>query len=410
MATALQDKYDQRASVWSTMEEIKARGFTDAANREAWDKAEGEYDQLTNTIEEMEFEAKAGRKYDEAHAKLDRKAHEDPNSPEAEYHRAFTSFVRNGMLDMDPADRALMAQHSATIQNAQGTGTTAGGYTIPALFRDTIIETLKYYGPMIGEAELLVTDSGQNYPWPTNDDTANMGAILAENTQITAQDLTFGQGSLDAYMYTSKLVLVSLQLLQDSALDLDVFLPRKLAQRLGRVYNNHYTVGNGTGQPDGIMTSATSAATGTGSFASTGGIAYTNLVDVVESIDPAYAAEGNLKWMMHQSVRKAIRKLVDGQQRPIWEPSVQAGTPDLLLGYPVRVNNDMATLAASSKSLGFGNIRASYVARLVRDVQLMRLTERYADYLQVGFFAFQRADGTLQDSSAFKVFTTTSTA
>jgi len=102
--------------------------------------------------------------------------------------------------------------------------------------------------------------------------------------------------------------------------------------------------------------------------------------------------------------------VLDSQNRPIWEPSVQAGAPDTLLGYPVRINNDMPTLATSSKSVLFGNIRQAYVARIVNELTTLRLTERYADFLQVGFLGFERADGTMQDANAVRVFQTTATA
>ena len=109
-------------------------------------------------------------------------------------------------------------------------------------------------------------------------------------------------------------------------------------------------------------------------------------------------------------MRKALRKLKDGQNRPLWEPSLQAGVADQIAGYGYVINNDMPTLAAGSKSLLFGNIEQAYVIRLVTELQTMRLTERYADFLQVGFLSFQRADGTMQDSAAVRVFQTTATA
>ncbi|GAC1532515.1 MAG: phage major capsid protein [Marmoricola sp.] len=420
MANALQDLYDKRANVWSQMEAIKDRGFKDAEDRKAWDVAERELDVLTDSIEEQETTAKAARRFDNAQAQRQESA--PRNEADRAYSRAFASYVRNGVQDMDTDDRkALQAGFDGSIKNALGIGSgAAGGYTVPPEFRDKIIETQKYYGPMINEAEIIYTDSGAPMTWATNDDTSNMGALLAENSQISQQDATFAQGSLSAYVFTSKLVLASLQLLQDRPDVVDAWLPKKLGQRVGRILNNQWTIGAGGGSaPQGIVTGTSVAVTGSGSFASTGGISYNNLVDIVESLDPAYGnssqttGEGSapgLNWMMNQSVRKAIRKLTDSQGHPLWEPSVKAGLADLLLGYPVLINNDMATLATSSKSLGFGNISEAYVIRIVRDLQVVRLTERYADYLQVGFFAFERADGTVQDPNAFKLFQTTATA
>lgn len=409
----IQQLREQRANVWEQMRAIvdgaeRAGRDLTAEEAQSYDRAEADLDDLTARIERGErHDARlrlGGGRGDVAPAQ---------DRDDDEYGRVFGSFLRGGLMGLDPEGQALMQrqfQADSAIRNAAGVGTgSAGGYLVPPAFRDTLIETAKDFGVMLREAEPMETTTGANIPWPTADDTGNVGAILAENTQVSEQDVTIGTASLDAYMYTSKLVRVSFQLLQDRP-DFDSWLARKLGERIGRIWSQHFTTGDGSSKPDGIVTSATVGVTGTGSFASTGGIAYDNLVDLTEALDPAYQGGAGLKWMMHQSVRKAARKLKDTTGRPIWEPSTQAGIPDTLLGFPLVINNDMATLAASSKSLGFGNIRQAYVARTVAGIQLLRLQERYADYLQVGFLAFARADGTLQDANAFKVFATTATA
>ena len=408
---------EQRANTWEQMKallsaaETAGRDFT-AEEKQTYDRMESELDSLGDRIERIE--KAAGR--DEAFNRVDRRGVVPADDlggvvEDAEYDRICDSFLRNGVNDMDPEDRAFMRAKFSTIENAAGVGSgAAGGYTVPPGFRDKFVETLKYYGPMLRVAEVIQTDSGANFQWPTNDDTANVGALLAENTQVTEQDVTFGTASLDSYMYTSKLVRVALQLLQDNAIDMNTWLPRKLGERVGRILNQHFTTGTGTGQPDGIVTSATVGVTGTGSLATTGGISYDNIVDLIEALDPAYGGQDGLQFMFHQSVRKALRKLKDSQGRPLWEPSLQAGVADQFAGYSYVINNDMATLATNSKSLLFGAIDQAYVIRLVTGLQTMRLTERYADFLQVGFLAFQRADGTLQDANAVRTFQTTATA
>lgn len=415
----LQQLRDQRASAWEQM-----KGYIDAAEKDGWtadltasyDAAEKDYDRLEADIDRMErFENKAAENSRVDRAGVVGPVNETANEDEGDgdYSRIFRAFLRDGINDMSTEDRKVMQsafRQDSDIKNAAGVGTgSAGGYAVPTAFRDIFVETLKWYGPMLQEAEVITTETGANLPWPTNDDTGNVGAILGENTQVSEQDITLGTASLDAYMYTSKLVRASLQLLNDRP-DFDTWLARKLGERIGRILNQHFTTGTGTAQPDGIVTSATVGVTGTGSFASTGGISYDNVVDLTEALDPAYGSAQGLKFMGHQSVRKAFRKLKDSQSRPLWEPSVQAGIPDTILGYEFVLNNDMPTLAQSSKSLLFGNIRQAYVIRQVQGLSTLRLTERYADYLQVGFLAFQRADGTLQDGNAVRVFQTTATA
>jgi HK97 family phage major capsid protein len=414
--TDTQTLLDRRANVWSQLQEIESRprqdGLMTVENATAWDQLDAEYERLTAQIERDARHTQRA----EALTRVDRTGvtppaaigGDDPEHPRAlAYAEAFNAYIRNQPLTGEQT-RALQGGMTE-IKNAQGVGTgSAGGYLVPPEFRNALIEQVTFVAAMRQYAEVITTDSGANLPWPTVDDTGQEGAILGENTQITEQDVTFGQASLDAYMYTSKLVRVSFQLLNDNAFNLNAWLPRALGARIGRIQNRHFTVGTGTAQPDGIITSATVGVTGTGSFA-TSSVSYDNLVDLVDSIDPSYI-NSNSRFMMNQATRKVIRKLKDTQSRPLWEPSLQVGTPDLLLGYPVALNNYMATPAVNAKAILFGDINAAYVIRDVSDLAVMRLTERYADFLQVGFFAFQRSDGTLQNASAAKVFQMTASA
>lgn len=421
----LQELREQRANIWSQMTEIMERSSGAPAGEDAaaYDRAETDLDDLGTRIERAERHADAEARM----AAVDRRgvvAPADAGSADAgngqteqerAYASAFSRFVRSvgGTNSLSDEDRRLIQGGFVAgeqFKNAAGVGTgAAGGFTVPPAFRDKIVQALLAYGPMLQLAETFDTDTGVNIPWPTNDDTANEGAILGENTQITEQDVTLGTNALDAYMYTSKLVRVSYQLMQDRP-DFDTWLAGRLGERLARVYNRHFTVGTGTAQPDGIVTSATVGITGSGSLASTGGFTYDNLIDLIESMDDAYLQSLNARFMMHQTVRKALRKIKDTTGMPIWQPGLQAGTPDSLLGYPTSINNHMPALATGSKSLLFGDIREAYVIRLVRQNELVRLNERYADFLQVGFFAFGRTDGTLQNSAAVRVMQTTATA
>ena len=398
----------ERANIWEQMKAIM-----DGAEREGRSLTGEEtqtYDRLEKDLDTKGDEitrAEAHAKREEAFNRVDRSGVVPPadsgdqgDEPEKGYTEAFARYMRNGISALDHSDqKVLRAGWVEGPQNAGGVGTgAAGGYTVPPAFRQKIVEQMTFVAAMRQLAEVISTDTGANLPWPTVDDTSNEGAILAENTQVTEQDVTFGQASLDAYMYTSKLVRLSLQLLNDNAFGLETWLARALGARIGRVQNRHFTVGTGTGQPDGIITSASVGVTA----AAVAAITYDELVDLTDSLDPAYLSTGNARFMMSQAARKVLRKLKDSQNRPLWEPSLQAGTPDTLMGYGLSLNNYMSAPAAGVKSIGFGDIREAYVIRDVSDFALLRLSERYADYLQVGFLGFQRSDGTLQNASAFK--------
>jgi HK97 family phage major capsid protein len=117
----------------------------------------------------------------------------------------------------------------------------------------------------------------------------------------------------------------------------------------------------------------------------------------MHSVDPEYRALPGCGWMMPDAMLKTMRKLVDGESRPLWQPGLVAGEPDTILGKPYFINQSMASPAAGAKTLLFGNL-ASYFVRDVMDVMVLRLVERYAEYGQVGFLAFSRHDGDLLDA------------
>jgi len=409
---------EQRANVWSQMQEIYDQAEREgrdlsAEETEKYDRAEQDLDNLEAQIARAEKHHARAAAYDAVDrtgvvppARVSDEDSDDGNPVNSErYEKAFRAFLRGGTADLDREDKNILRAgwvDGKELRNAQGVATgAAGGYTVPAAFRQKIVETMKAIGAVRAVAEVITTDTGANLPWPTVDDTANVGAILAENTQVTEQDVTFGQASLDAYVYTSKLVRVSLQLLNDSAFDLDAWLARTLATRIARIQNQHFTTGTGTAQPDGLVTSGTVGKQGTTGQTTT--VIYDDLIDVIDAIDPAYQG-GELAWMMSQAARKVIRKLKDSQNRPLWEPSVQAGVPDSLLGYRLVLNNDMPAPAASAQSIAFGDFREGYVIRDVNDFTLLRLEERYADYLQVGFLGFQRSDGTAQNTASYRLY------
>lgn len=416
----LRERCESRANMFEQMKDILERTDNDPQGQdlETYNRLDEALDREDAAIERAEKNEARDKSYNA----VDRKGVVPPGDGDGEpqsedeeaYRNAWSKFLREGPQDMEPEERKILNTRRANLpKNAAGVGTgSAGGYAVPPAFRDAFVQVMKAYGPMLNEAEILETESGANMPWPTNDDTGNVGAILAENTQVTEQDVTLGTNSLDAYMYTSKLVRASFQLMQDMP-NFENWLMGRLGERVGRILNAHFTTGTGTAQPNGIVTGGTVGVTGAGSFATTGVLGSGKgdvLIDLVEALDPAYGASNNLKWMGHQQVRKAVRKLQDSQGRYMWEISLQNGVPDSLLGYPFLVNNDMAVPAASSKSLLFGDIRAAYVARIVRELLTLRLTERYADFLQVGFLAFERADGEVQNTNAYRVFQTSVTA
>jgi len=266
----------------------------------------------------------------------------------------------------------------------------AGAFTIPEGFVNMLEQQMLYFGPMLQAASIMRTDSGNPLPWPHVNDTSNTGEIVGESASIgSSVDPSFGQTVFSAYKFSSKLVLVPVELTEDANFDIPSLLGELLGERLGRIINTRCTTGTGAAQPTGVVTTATAGVT-TGA---SGAIIVDELYDLQHALDVAYRSRPGVAWMSHDLIVKALRKLQDNEWRKYWEPSLLTSVPDRLLGSPFFTNNDMASaLATTNITLLYGDF-GNYKIRQVRQIRLRRLVERYADTDQEGFVAFMRLDG-----------------
>ncbi|CAB4192388.1 COG4653 Predicted phage phi-C31 gp36 major capsid-like protein [uncultured Caudovirales phage] len=303
------------------------------------------------------------------------------------------------LRSLDPRDIEAWEKRAA---NGVGSGA-IGLYTAPDSPMGALERAMLAFGGMRQVSTVYRTASGTDMPFPTNNDTGNKGAILAENTQVSEVDPTFGQLVLNSYKYSSKLVLIARELLQDSAVNIPELIGQILGERIGRIQNDHFTTGDNSSKPNGVVTAATSASVTTASALV---ISYDNLVDLVHALDPAYRM--NARFMFSDAALKVIKKIKVAQYSgdtvgaPLWIPGLAGMLGDTIMGYPYTVNQSVAVPAASAKAVLFGDF-SKYLIRDVSDVRLVRMEERYADYDQVGFTAFVRSDADLLDAGTHPV-------
>lgn len=340
----------------------------------------------------------------EAHQRmLDERANppaNDPAKPKNEVQKGVEIFLRKSFKDMSPEEVGAVRNTMSTTTGSQG------GYTVQTEIALAFIDALKDFGGMRRVASQQTTEKGSDMSFPTTDGTAEIGEIVAQNVQATSSDASFGTVPVNTFKFGSKIITVPIELLQDSAIDVVALVNKRLRDRIGRIQNLKFTTGSGTGEPVGLVVAASVGKTG--ATGQTVTITYDDLVDLSESVDEAYLTEGDLSWMFSQTLRRAVRKIKDTAGRPIWTPSYDAGmakgTPDLLLGYPVNMNNDMPAPAANAVSLSFGQHRR-YQVRDAMDVTLFRFDDSaYMSKGQVGFLAWSRAGGNLLDTAAVKTY------
>lgn len=278
--------------------------------------------------------------------------------------------------------------------------TTAGGYLISAEMNRSLEEARLFFGPMLQLATTIRTETGANLPFPTFNGTATKGRILGINTQVTATDPAFATMVLGAFKYSSDMVLVPEELIQDSGVPLSDFLGRALGERIGRILNEHFTTGTGTTLPYGVVVQATAVNLGTGTAAGFGsssdGTAYRNILKILHGVDIAYRSGGDkVGWMMNDATLQVLAGFTDTTGRPLWAPSLVAGEPDRLMGYRIFINNDMtSTFANNARTVLFGDFSKYYI-REVRDVTIVSSKDRFIDFHQTAFLGFGRYDGNL---------------
>lgn len=370
-----------------------------------------DHDKIGERIERQErieaAEARANEEDPRRPRGADSEARGQQEPVHTEYKEVFGKAIREGLGSLTAEERDVMTRHRAELspeERAQATGTdSAGGYTVPTEFSNEIDKAMAMWGPMwdANVVRELNTSNGRRIEWPTVDDTTNTGRIKSENSSVDddgSDDVVFGEKQLDAYIYDTGMVRVPLELLQDSAFDIESLMNDLFGERLGRTANSVLTIGTGSSQPNGIVTGSAQGKVAAGVAAVTGD----ELIDLVHSVDPAYRSSPSCRWQFNDVTLAAIRKLKDGDGNYLWQMGdVRTGEPNQLLGHPYSVNQAMADLGASNRPIIFGD-HSRYIVRKVMGFQVMTLRERYAENFQVGMVGFKRFDGELLNANAVK--------
>lgn len=276
-------------------------------------------------------------------------------------------------------------------QRAMSLTAGSGGYTVPNEAMAEIDVAMLLYGAVYRYADVLTTETGATLPWPTANDVTNVAAVLTEaGAAGVATDPSFGQTNLGAFMYHSTVVKVSVQLLQDSSVNVPQLLGQLLGIRIGRGTNADFTTGVGTTVPFGVVTRAGNSSV---TQAAANVWAFTELLAIEHSVDPAYRMSPKCIWMLNDKTFLYIKQTKDSQNRPLFLPNMVEGGQAMIDGFPVVINPQVAG-GNSGKSILFGDF-SKYKVREVSGVQFFRLNELYMGNLQVGFFATWRGDGNL---------------
>jgi HK97 family phage major capsid protein len=359
------------------------------------------FDRLVELVHRCDEHLNRGPAADAVRSKYAAAAARSPMTTTTPDHDLLRSFVagetRRFEVDLSEVSRTVDARTGAVTLSERrdltvGTAT-AGGNTVPTSFVGRLYEhMIETSAIRRTNVTIFTTQSGEDLQVPktTSHSTA---AIVAEAAAISESDPAFGQVTLEAYKYGG-LIQVSSELLNDSGVDLVGYLARQAGRAIGNASGAHFVTGTGTNQPRGAVTASSLGVTGGAGVA--GAFTTDNLIDLYYSVIPEYRANGY--WLMSDAGAAMARKLKDTTDRYLWEASLSAGTPPLLLGRPVVIDPNVADPALSAKSVLFGDFSA-YGIRDVRRVRFERSDDfAFANDLVTFRFLF-RTDGDLIDET-----------
>lgn len=391
-----------------TIRRIMSQSFIKAqaeARAKAWEEAKALLDYAAE--EKRDLTAEEQVKFDRINSELDERAAaietirkaEEREIRAAEASRGF-EIAEVSKTDYDFVRQLVSGEIRSHQFETRGTLTPTGASgLIPQSFVARVYDLAREVGPMLDVSEVFNTQSGEALKIPTLS-AYSTATFEGAGDAIEESEPTFSSITLNAHK-AAFLVPVTSELLNDSGVDITEVLARQAGNAIGFAVNQAMTTGaGGAGNVTGLFTAA-----GTGVSGTIAGGLFTadQLIDLVYSVDGAVRRLPGTGFMMSPSAIRNARKLKDNDGQYLFQPSLQAGQPDTLLGYRVFENPAVAAVGSAAASLGFGFL-PSYKARIAGGLRVDRSDDfKFGNDLSVFRFLI-RVDGNLSHQDHFKVF------
>ena len=389
---------EKRAKAWDAAKQFLdakrgADGMLSEEDTATYDKMEQDVMNLGKEIERLERQAAIDAELSKATstpltgkpgAKMGKDETEKTGRASDEYKGSFW----NAMRVKAPMPSVLNALQEGTDSE--------GGYLVPDEFERTLVEALEEENVFRTLAHVIRTSSGdRKIPVVASKGSASW---VDEEGAYQESDDAFSQVSIGAYKLGT-MIKVSEELLADSVFDLEAYISKEFARRIGAREEESFFNGDGKGKPLGILAAAGGAEVGV-TAASATAITADEVIDLFYSLKAPYRK--NAVWLLNDATVKQIRKLKDTTGQYLWQPSLVAGTPDTILGRPVKTSAFMPTAVAGAKTIAFGDFKYYWIADR-QGGTFKKLSELFAATGQVGFMGIQRVDGKLILPEAIKV-------
>lgn len=319
----------------------------------------------------------------------------------AEYKSGFLKYAAGVPVDQLDADERKAMQAGSDPD---------GGYLLPNSTQGMMVTKLYEQSIMRQICDVQTISGNGKIEGVVDNAEADAGWVAELGTRSDTTTPTVGKWEIEAHeMYA--MPKVSQKLIDDAATNVEAWLAGKVADKFGRVEGLAFWRGTGVGQPRGLAAYTTAAtaddtrAWGQFEHVVTGASAdfHTTQFDPVHSLMGAFKDHflQNAQFVMRRAVRTKARLLKESTtNRYLWEPGMQVGAPERLMGYPARVDEYMPTLAASSLSLAFGDFRQAYT--IVDRIGVRTLRDPYTAKPYIVFYSTKRTGGGAMNYEAVK--------
>lgn len=420
MSEVLDRLQESRNRVWEQAKELadkaaaESRAF-DGTEESTWQTLNAELEALDkrmqNVLDGEQRAADTAAAFDKLQGrKPDREVRGQNGQSDGDELRKFLRGEGPRAFEVKPPAKFDFRKAVAEARSLSVGAATAGGDTVPTMFYNRLIQHLiQNSAIMQAGVTVLNTSGGETIQVPKTTahstgglvDSAGSGDGRGEGMTIPSEDPTFGQISLNAYKY-GILLQISRELLDDTGVDLEGYLSMQAGRALGNAFGAHAVGGTGTKQPRGVITDATLGKTGTTGVV--GVFSADDLIDLQYSVIAPYRASQACYWLMQDVTIAQVRKLKDANGQYLWQPSVQVGAPDILLGKPVLTDPNVPATGTSHKSVLFGDF-SQYFVRMAGGLRFERSDDFAFDTDLVTYRCLMRADGSLVDlTGAIKYF------
>lgn len=338
------------------------------------------------------------KRVDEIETKMNRLPIETPGKKTeepSEETKAFETWLRKGDKALGPEEFKVLK-----ISDAE-----TGGYLAVAEYVTEIIKTITEWSPMRSLARIRRTSNyAVQIPKRTGQFVAYWVAEAGEKEEATG--LKYGLETITPHCMAA-LVKVTKENLEDSAFNLQSEITAEMGVQFAVLEGTGFISGDAVGKPEGILTNAAVIAAAVNCLL-TGFVSPEDPINLIYALKEGYCR--NARFLMKRSTVRDFRNLRaaaiasgDAEGVFLWTPSLVAGEPSTLAGYPIVECVDMPVVASGSYSIAFGDFKAGYTIVDRIQIEIQRLVEKYAEFNEIGFIGRKRVDGQVTNAEAIKI-------